>query len=77
MTLTIELPDDKDAALANAARVHGVSPEQFARQVLERAIQSEPVRTGAELVAAMQASPYPEISLEPRRGPLPVRDVTF
>lgn len=36
-----------------------------------------PARTGADLVAAMQASPYKEISLEPARGPLPVRDVTF
>lgn len=35
------------------------------------------MRTGADLVAAMQASPYKEISLEPARGPLPVRDVSL
>jgi APA family basic amino acid/polyamine antiporter len=29
---------------------------------------------GADLVAAMQASPHKEISLEPERGPTPVRD---
>lgn len=34
-------------------------------------------RTGAALVAAMQASPYREIELEPERLPLPVRDVAF
>jgi hypothetical protein len=34
-------------------------------------------QTGAALVAAMQASPYREIDLEPSRGPMPVRDVSF
>jgi hypothetical protein len=34
-------------------------------------------RTGAALVAAMQASPYREIDIEPERYPLPVRDVAF
>ena len=33
--------------------------------------------TGADLVAAMQASPYREIEIEPARDRLPVRDVTF
>jgi plasmid stability protein len=33
--------------------------------------------TGADLVAAMQASPYREIDLEPGRTPMPVRGVTF
>jgi len=32
-------------------------------------------RTGAALVKAMQASPYREINIEPRRERLPVRDV--
>jgi hypothetical protein len=31
--------------------------------------------TGAALVAAMQASPHRSVSLEPKRGRLPVRDV--
>src|SRR5437667_9647262 len=31
--------------------------------------------TGAALVAAMQASPYRSVSLEPDRGRAPVRDV--
>lgn len=33
--------------------------------------------TGADLVAAMQASPCKEIDLEPARDSLPVRDVAF
>jgi hypothetical protein len=34
-------------------------------------------RTGADLVAAFQASPYKEIDLEPARFPMPVRDVSL
>lgn len=37
----------------------------------------KPAATGANLVAAMQASPYKEIELEPTRGRMPVRDVVF
>ncbi len=33
--------------------------------------------TGAALIAALQASPYRDIDLEPRRAPMPVRDVTL
>jgi prevent-host-death family protein len=32
-------------------------------------------RTGAALIAALQASPYRDIDFEPKRDPLPVRDV--
>jgi hypothetical protein len=34
-------------------------------------------RTGADLIAAMQSSPYREIEIEPARYRLPVRDVAF
>ena len=33
--------------------------------------------TGEALIAAMQASPYRDIDIEPRRAPMPVRDVTL
>ncbi|HWN49467.1 MAG TPA: type II toxin-antitoxin system Phd/YefM family antitoxin [Xanthobacteraceae bacterium] len=33
--------------------------------------------TGHALVAAMQASPYRDIDIEPRRAPMPVRDVAL
>ncbi|MBI2799021.1 MAG: type II toxin-antitoxin system Phd/YefM family antitoxin [Gammaproteobacteria bacterium] len=33
--------------------------------------------TGAVLIAAVQASPYREIEIEPTRSPLPVRDFTL
>jgi hypothetical protein len=32
-------------------------------------------RTGGDLIAALQAIPCPDVDLEPRRGPMPVRDV--
>jgi prevent-host-death family protein len=32
-------------------------------------------RSGEALIAAMQASPYRDIEIEPARTPLPVRDV--
>jgi prevent-host-death family protein len=33
--------------------------------------------TGKSLIAVMQASPYCEIDIEPKRAPLPVRKVVF
>ncbi len=34
-------------------------------------------RTGADLIAAMQSSPYRDIEIEPARYRMPVRDVAF
>ena len=34
-------------------------------------------RTGADLLAAMQRSPYKELDLEPSRPHLPVRDIVL
>jgi hypothetical protein len=64
---------------------------QDVEDVLMQALQSSPppVRseagplevsstpTGADLVAAMQASPYKDIELEPPRDRLPVRESSF
>ncbi len=33
--------------------------------------------TGQALIEAMQASPHRDIHLEPRRGPMPIRDVSL
>ena len=33
--------------------------------------------TGAALIKAMQASPYRDINIEPKRGPMPVRDLSL
>ena len=34
-------------------------------------------KTGRALVEALQASPYPDLKIESRRMPMPVRDVTL
>jgi prevent-host-death family protein len=33
--------------------------------------------TGEALIAAMQASPYRDIEIEPRRAPMPVREISL
>lgn len=48
------------------------------KDVIFQALRSfNPGHTGADLVAAMQASPYRGIEIEPARDRLPLRDVTF
>ncbi len=52
MTLRIELPDEKTAALAAKARVHGLSAEEYARQLLEHDLEAsaEPRRPISEVI---------------------------
>ena len=53
--------------------------------VLMQALETSPLpqakapenRSGTDLIAAMQTSPYREIEIEPARYRMPVRDVTF
>ena len=49
MTLTIELPDEKTAALAAKARApRGLSAEEYARQILEQDLAPEWLRKSWE-----------------------------
>jgi len=48
MTLTIELPDEKTAALAAKARARGLSAEEYARQILEQDLAPEWLRKAWE-----------------------------
>ncbi len=41
MTLILELPDKKEAALKAKARAQGVSAEQYAAQVLDRDLEED------------------------------------
>ena len=50
MTLTLELNDNKEAALEARAREHGLSAEQFVQQMLDRELE-EPGRN--QSVSAM------------------------
>lgn len=47
-SLTIELPDEQQAALAAKARLKGLSTEQYARQVLENDLTPEWVQKSWE-----------------------------
>ena len=40
MTLTISLPDEKEAALKARAQAQGLSPEEFAQQVLAHELEA-------------------------------------
>jgi|ERR1700721_2672969 hypothetical protein len=50
MTLTIELPDERQAVLVAKAWAQGVSAEQYARQLLEHALEvsGTPAAAGPE-----------------------------
>lgn len=52
---------------------------QSAEELIFDALRSpkQQRRTGAVLIAAMQASPHKDVDLEPSRGPAPVRDVNL
>jgi plasmid stability protein len=43
-SLTIELPDDQNAALAAKARARGLLPEEYAREVLQQDLAPEWLR---------------------------------
>jgi hypothetical protein len=59
-------------ALLQALKSSPLPSEQVAA-----APNGTPGPTGADLVAAMQASPYKEIALAPTRDRMPVRDIAF
>jgi hypothetical protein len=76
MTLRIELPDDKTAALAAKARTQGLAAEQYAREVLERDLESEPeapaeepLRTAADIILSnMSRVSAEDMATLPRYG---------
>jgi hypothetical protein len=83
--MTIEIHKPELEALIQEWMKSGVF--QSVEDVLIRALKSAPpatefsgeaaMHTGADLVAAMQSSPYREIDLEPASHRSPVRGVTF
>ena len=82
MTIEIHKPE-LEALIRERMKSGGF---QDVEDVLIQALKSAPPaayedaaadKTGAELVAAMQASPYREIDLEPGRDRMPVRDIAL
>lgn len=64
MTIEITSPD-VEALIRQRMKAGSFSnPEDLLREVL-RSPSLEETRTGADLIAAMQACPYPEADLEP------------
>jgi hypothetical protein len=78
MTVMIRLSEEQATALEAKAAAEGLSVEQWI-QKLAGSDNKPPrdLRTGADLVAALQASPYRDINIEPERYRLPVRDVAL
>lgn len=70
MTLTIDLPDEQQAALAAGAKAQGVSAEEFARQLLAHALESSmPQRQIWDAIAdSMKQVPPEDLALLPPDG---------
>ena len=86
MTITLPLQPQEEARLIAVAHAKGLSADALIRQALDKILAEEIdadragescARSGADLVAAMRASPYRELMLEPGRHRPSVRDVTF
>jgi hypothetical protein len=84
MTIEIHKPE-LEALILERMKIGGFrNVEDALMQALETSpmAQAKPVTeakngTGADLIAAMQASPYREIEIEPARYRMPVREVSF
>jgi len=60
------------------AAAEGISVEQWLQKLAESGNKpARETRTGGALIAALQASPYRDIDIEPERFRLPVRGVTL
>ena len=86
MTIEIQMPELEARILERKQKGGFASIEEALTQALEASpIAAEHQestsdrRTGADLIAALQASPYRELDIEPSRFRLsvPARDVTF
>jgi len=77
MTIEISSPDVEALIRQRMQTGSFKSPEDLLREVLRSSAVPE-TRTGADLIAAMRACPYPEVDIEPQRVPSPlVRDVSL
>jgi len=82
MTIEIHRPELEALIMERMKAGAFQNVEDVLMQALEASRPVKPAppaknRTGADLISALQASPYREIEIEPARYRLPVRDVTF
>ena len=75
--MTIEITNPELESLIQQRLKSG--PFTDPQDVLLDAMQHSPedTRTGADLIAAIQASPYREVDLVVERGPMPVRELSL
>ena len=70
--MTIEITSPEVEALIRLRMQTGAfkTPEDLIRAALQSHVPD--ARTGADLIAALQQCPYPEVDIEPSRVPSPV-----
>jgi hypothetical protein len=78
MTVIIRLSDEQATVLEAKAAAEGLTIEQWLQKLAGTGTESQrDTRTGADLIAALQASPYRDIDIEPERYRLPVRGISL
>ncbi|HEX5483587.1 MAG TPA: hypothetical protein VFZ08_13270 [Terriglobia bacterium] len=78
MTVIIQLSDEQATALEAKAAAEGLSVDEWIQKLAETGKKpARETRTGADLIAALQASPCRDIDIEPERYRLPVRGVAL
>ena len=78
MTVVIRLSDEQAMALKAKAAAEGLTIEQWLQNLAGTGAEPQrETRTGADLIAALQASPYRDVDIEPERYRLPVRGVSL
>ncbi len=78
--MTIHISEQIEARVIEEARRQGISAEALVERLINERLGNggpSPAATGAALLEALQASPYPETDLTPERERLPVRDVAI
>ena len=75
MTIEISRPEVEALILQRMKTGAFSSPEEVILHALRSSIPE--TRTGADLIAALQACPDPDFAIEPFCDPMPVRDVSL
>jgi hypothetical protein len=85
--MEVHFTRELETKLEHSAAQQGRNPDELVQDVLTRYfeeaapimefVQGSHGRSGVALIEAMQASPYKDVDLEPRRDRLPVRDAVL
>ena len=77
--MSIHISEQNENRLSREARRLSLSVDAYIEQLLNERSVGAPASglTGAALLAVLQASPYSDIDLTPRRERLPAREVVL